>query len=132
MIYANTFVSVLALVVAASVALVWTISSRRTRALESQLSTTQSNLKALVAKLVDAQRSISDLKSTAPTALAAEVVALREAVSKLADTQRRFQGRFDARMGGARAPVVIDGELGEVDEELSAMLALQKAAPPAP
>jgi len=131
-IYASTFGFVLALAAVVIAALAWRISWTTERDAESRIATLVSNVRQLAAKLVVAQQTISELKRSAPTTLAAEVVALREAVDKLADTQRRFAGRFDARMGKQREGVVFDGDTGDIDEELTAMLALQKAAPPAP
>jgi len=129
--YASTFAFVLVLAAVVCVAVVLIISLRRTQALESQHATMLSSLRSCIASVVDLRKNVSALKSTAPTTLAAEVAALREAVDKLADTQRRFAGRFDARMGKPREPVVIDGEIAD-DDELKAFLDLQSAPPRGP
>lgn len=89
-----------------------------------------SNLRALATKLVSVQQTASALKSTAPITLAAEVAELAVAVGKLADTQRKLQGRFDAfRQHDAPKPA----ENGATDDdELRALLELQSAPPVAP
>lgn len=125
---ASILLSALALVVAASGALVSIILSTRVRALESQLSQSVSNTRALAAKLVDVTKTVSELKSMAPTTLAAEVARLDVAVGKLADTMRRFQGRFDA-FRQHEAP--LQNGVSD-DDELNAMLALQTAPPARP
>lgn len=79
-------------------------------------------------KLVDVTKSVSALKSTAPTALAAEVEDLRGAVGKLADTQKRLQGRFDSfRQHDPELKTYTAAENGADDEELQALLRLQSA-----
>ncbi|HET7299008.1 MAG TPA: hypothetical protein VFI89_09845 [Burkholderiales bacterium] len=127
MISGSILLSALALAVAAFGAVALIILSTRVRTLESLQSTNASSLRALAAKLVDVTRNVSELKSMAPTALAAEVGALNVAVGKLADTQRRMQGRFDA-FRQHEAPAVSNGDTG--DDELSALLALQSAPKP--
>lgn len=90
MISTSIFVFVLVLVAAECVALVWIISAHRreTRAAVSwQLSC--ANVTKRLRERLDA------LEKQTPTALAVEVVELRDAVARLAKTQQRFQGRFD-------------------------------------
>lgn len=98
------------------------------QALELQQSTMLNSLRNCVPRIAALQQSVTALKSTAPTSLAAEVVDLREAVSKLAQTQRKFQGRFDATRQHESAPT----NNGVDDDELAALLALQTAPPAGP
>lgn len=134
---ASIFVSVLALVVVACAALAWTIWSRHTHTLNLRLATMQNNLSLCMRRLAEQQRINSELKSTVPSALAAEVADLREAVAKLRDTQRRFQGRFDARMGGALPGDSTGREspspyANGLDPEIAAEIAFQTAPPAGP
>lgn len=64
------------------------------------------------------------LKKTAPSALAAEVAELSEAVGKLAESQRRFQGRIDARWKAEQAP-----PKNETAEEVRARLRAEHGLP---
>jgi len=127
-IYVSTFGFVLALAAVVIAGLAWHISLTSAKEADLRLSTLQNNIRALAAKLVSAQQTLSELKRAAPSTLAAEVADLREAVNRLAATHRRFAGRFDARMGSP------DGEPanGAVDPDLAAARALQNAPAVAP
>lgn len=131
MISLSTFVFALALVAVVCAALVWTISERHTQALESLRSMSASYEKNTSARLAMLAKQISDARREAPTTLAAEVAALTEAVAKLRDTQRRFQGRFDAHMGRERSTAAASdqsyGGANQLDPDLEAELALQRA-----
>jgi len=103
--------------------------------MDSQKLSSAQALRAHSANIERAKQVISarlaELDRRSPAKDAAEVAALREAVDKLADTQRRFAGRFDARMGKPREQVLVDGELVD-DDELKAFLQLQSAPPAGP
>lgn len=142
MISTSTFVFALVLVAFVFAALVWITYERHTRELESLRSTSDSFAKNCNARLALLAKQISDARREAPSTLAAEVADLREAVGKLRDTQRRFQGRFDAKMGRADEPTMplypnmpLDRSyagVNQLDPELAAELALQSAPSAAP
>ncbi|HEY3494396.1 MAG TPA: hypothetical protein VGK73_06910 [Polyangiaceae bacterium] len=90
MISTSTFVFALALAAGGLVALAWIIFDQRAerRATALWRSTYESFVRNLRSRL-DA------VEKQTPTALAVEVVELRDAVARLAKTQQRFQGRFD-------------------------------------
>ena len=123
-IYESIFVCALVLVALTCAALVWLISSTRQR---------RNGAVAHVAQLRKAYDSyfaryaerIAALEKQSPTELAAKVVSLDDAVARLAKTQQRFQGRFDAARQH-RPTDEID------DEEFNAMIALQRATSAGP
>lgn len=98
MISTSTFAFALALVVAVSVAAAWITWLRLTQELNSARSTTQQTLRHIVANIDAMKKTISELKRAAPFDLAEKVEGLSASVDRLRDTQRRFQGRFDAKM----------------------------------
>lgn len=72
-------------------------------------------------RFVNVGIKLGELTKASPTNLAAEVAALSDAVSRLRQTQMRFQGRFDQYVGQERKGAVDD----EPDDEFTAMLKLQ-------
>lgn len=115
MISPSTFVFALVLVAAVNVALVLIIWSHLMRELHSSQTTTASSMRSLSA-------SVAELKRAAPATIAAEVAELSEAVGKLRDIQRRFQGRFDQYVSG-------NASKEETPEEARARLRLQHGLP---
>jgi hypothetical protein len=128
-IYVSIFAFALALGACMSVALALRTSLRLMREVESLRSTSANALRALAVKHVQLNDSVTKLKQTAPTSLAAEVADLSVAVGKLAKNQQRFAGKFyaETRGNGATAP-----EAENVDDEIAAHLALQSAPPVQP
>lgn len=134
----STFAFALALGAVVCAALAWITSLRLKLELESWRSTSVSNYKSLVATtnvaLKQMQTLARELEAKTPEKLAAEVAALSEAVAKVADTQRRFAGRFDMRMaqlGLRKSSTVVDGEVERVEtpDEVRARLRLQHGLP---
>lgn len=134
MIYATISACALALVAVVCAALAWITSSRRTLELRLAQSLTDRSLTEHATRLESLARIVSELKSTAPSSLAAEVVELSDAVARLAKTQQRFAGTFYARTKAASRsePNGADVDIDIDDPELQAELALQRAAPVAP
>lgn len=128
MIYVAISASVLALAVSGAVGVWLIISSHRTRELERLQSRTESELRKLAVSSESANASalsaLRELESKTPVKIAAEVAALSDAVSKLAETHRKFAGRVWAELQH-RHGRVSNGDTGEDDAELQAMLALQ-------
>lgn len=100
MISTSTFAFALVLVAVVSVAAAWIIWQRLTQALDSERTRQQTILRSVVANINEHKKLISECKRVGPADLADRVDALSVAVDKLRDTQRRFQGRFDAKMNG--------------------------------
>lgn len=117
MIFGSTFGFVLALCAVALGAAALTISL-----------TTAAALKLLHATSSTTERELAELRKQTPVKLAAEVAELSDAVARLADTHRRFAGKIWAHVGHDHRDG--NGASDATDDELSAMLALQKAAPP--
>lgn len=123
MISESTFVFALVLVAAGLVALAWIIFDlkRQHRELDSWRSTSANVLQSF-------DKRLSECEKDAPASLAARVEELADAVNRLKLTHRRFAGRFDQYVSrGKGSGDVIDGE---IDEELTATLALQNASSP--
>lgn len=129
----NIFACVLALGAAVFGVLAWIISLRLRLEAELGRSTTNSNLKALSARLATLTENVSKMRSTSAPGLAVQVAELSDAVARLAKTQQRFAGKFyatnqiDQRANGIEAP-----NSGDLDPELEAELALQRAPSSAP
>lgn len=126
MISVNTLGFVLVLAVGAFGALGWIIFDLKlqVRELASWRSTSANALKSYAARLALCEKE-------APHNLGARVEELDDAVRRLKLTHQRFAGRFDQYVA-KREPRVFDGETGDVDEELTATLALQNARNAAP
>jgi hypothetical protein len=127
-IYVTIFASALALGACVLAALALHTSWTSVRELDSLRSTSANALRVLSAKQLQLGDSVTKLKQTAPTTLAAEVAELSVAVGKLAKTQQRFAGKFYAETRGNGG----DAAQQDVDDELAAELALQNARPVAP
>lgn len=144
MIWLNTSAFVLALVAVVSGVSALITSWRLTRAQESLRSTVLHNLTKRLAKLDEQADSVSklqhELQRSTPAKIAAEVAELSEAVARLAETQRKFAGKFfqATRQGReqARADALAGKQNGlldtDDDDELAAMLRLQGAPPAKP
>lgn len=109
----NTFVFVLALVVAGNVVLGWIIYDlrRQHRALASSLDTTDKNSRLSLAKLANTttehSKRLVDLAASSPAALpvlGAQVAELAEAVERLRKTHQRFAGRVSEELWREAAP----------------------------
>lgn len=120
MTFESIFAFALVLLVAGNVALAWITFDLRqqVRAQASQHGTHERRFTTYAVKL-------GELQKTSPVNLAAEVAALAEAVARLRDTQRRFAGRVDQRLGRVSTPAD-QHELVD-DGEFTAMLELQNA-----
>lgn len=138
MIWLSTSAFVLALVAFACAVLVWITSWLQRRELESWKGTLVADLQRRLASATAQHKQISDalreLERQTPVKLAAEVAALTESVQRHADTHRRFAGRVWAAIQhgpppGSNPNPSVDG-VG--DDELQAVLALQRATPPKP
>lgn len=136
MIWIATFGFVLALVAVACAALALTISSRLTREQTSWRAQTETRFAKALATLNERASAVTsklqELERHSPSKLSAEVAELSDAVIRLSETQRRFAGRWHAKRQHEPAP---NSLLDADDEELSAMLALQRGAatkPPPP
>ena len=114
----------------------WIISLTHARARVQWQSQMTSYYAKQQAKLAGVEREIFEklraLEAQTPAKLAAQVAELSDAVSRVADTHRRFAGKVWAHIGERKAPPVANGEIGDEDGELAAMLALQSkpATPP--
>lgn len=136
MIYVAISLSALALAASVAVAVWLIISSHRTRELGRSLSQTRSELQKLVESFNAANASVSSqmraLELKAPASLVAQVAELSDAVGRLGDTHRKFAGKVWAELGHARRDKVSNGDIGDPDGDLAAMLALQSAKPVGP
>jgi hypothetical protein len=86
------------------------------------------NVKLLHTRISDRLR---ELEGQTPAKLAAEVAALSDAVSRVADTHRRFAGKVWAELRGDHAQKAVPNGETE-DDDLRAVLALQTAKPVSP
>lgn len=114
----------------------WIIYERLTQEQASLRSTSANLQKTLGAITVELRKRVSECERAAPTSLAGEVAGLADAVDKLRQTQRRFQGRFDQYVGqelpSARGADPSYAGVNQLDPELAAELALQNAPSAAP
>jgi len=108
---------------------------RLTQALASQRSTIANALRNNIAKADAFEKNASEqlraLAAQTPAKLAAEVAELSDAVARLAATQRRFAGKFHAEQQHGNGKPRSDEQL-DIDDEITAHLALQTAPPRAP
>lgn len=120
--------SALASSAVACVVVLWITSTHDTRMkrMESQQSITVSMLRQHAKKLVDVESSV---KQSASMALKAEVADLAALVDADRARTRKEFGKLWAKTANGKEPVTIEGE---IDEELQAMLDLQRAGTPQP
>lgn len=134
MIWLSTSAFVLALVAVVCGVLALTISLLRTRALEHALSTTasawSSRLQSADAQLTKTSERLRVLEGQSPAKLAAEVAELSVAVTKNAAAVQRLAGQFHAQK--TRHATVANGDTGDDDPDLQALLSLQTAPPAGP
>lgn len=131
MIYVSTFGFALALVAVASAVAALTISLRLKQVLASRQTRIESAFAKLTASVQGELRKVSalqrELEASSTPRLAARVDELSEAVARLADTHRRFAGRFHAFR---QHELPAAGGNGAVDDdEFTATLRLQGTPP---
>lgn len=123
---AITFVSALASSAVACVVVLWITSTTDTRMkrMESQQSIVVSSLRTHAKRLGDVEQNV---KQSSSMILKAEVADLAAALDADRARTRKELGKLWAKHSNNREPVTIEGE---IDEELQAMLDLQKNSTP--